>query len=43
MEWITSPEIWVAFFTLAALEIVRRNVDRLSEAVEGAIDTIARD
>ena len=22
MEWLTSPEIWVAFFTLAALEIV---------------------
>ena len=22
MEWLTSPEIWVAFFTLTALEIV---------------------
>ncbi|WP_322981893.1 TerC family protein [Pseudomonas sp. C11] len=22
MEWLTNPEIWVAFFTLAALEIV---------------------
>lgn len=22
MEWLTNPEIWVAFFTLTALEIV---------------------
>ncbi len=22
MEWISSPEIWVAFLTLTALEIV---------------------
>lgn len=22
MEWLTSPEIWIAFFTLTALEIV---------------------
>ena len=22
MEWLTSPEIWVAFLTLTALEIV---------------------
>ncbi|MGV8531231.1 hypothetical protein, partial [Pseudomonas aeruginosa] len=21
MEWLTSPEIWIAFFTLTALEI----------------------
>lgn len=23
MEWLTSPEIWIAFFTLTALEIVQ--------------------
>lgn len=22
MDWLTNPEIWVAFFTLTALEIV---------------------
>ena len=22
MEWLTNPEIWIAFFTLTALEIV---------------------
>ena len=22
MEWLTNPEIWVAFFTLTAVEIV---------------------
>ena len=39
MEWLSSPEIWVAFLTLTALEIVLRStLDQVQSARKSAQD-----